>query len=401
MAQKYYHSGLAGAPVLTGAAGSLISVIDAVNDGWGTATATSLVVSGGIATATFSSPHDADVDITVRVAGATPSGLNGDWMLTAKGGSTISWPTAVADGAATGTITVKIAPLGLLKAFTGAGKAVYKSTAPSATGFCLRVDDTGTTSARVVAYESMTDVDTGTNAFPTAAQVSGGMFWNKSATAGSTAIPWEILGDERGFYFMKAVRVPASSTYLGRDCNWFGDINNIKSADAYACVLVGSTSLTDDAGGNIGWLASPSQAAVTPSYVARSLTQIGTSARGYRTAAIAPSASATSNVFSGGTVDACFGTYPAAADLSARTTPIMFSENPGVTATDSQLRGLFPGAYSSLLRIPGGTFSARDTIDATGDMAGKKLLVCPAWSAAAIPSSMAGAFFLDIKGAWR
>ncbi|WP_390342375.1 hypothetical protein ACFJIS_19030 [Variovorax boronicumulans] len=341
------------------------------------------------------------MDITVRVAGATPSGLNGDVMVSAKGGSTISWPTAVADGAATGTITVKIAPLGLTKAFTGTNKAVYKSTAPGATGFCLRVDDTGTTSARVVGYESMTDVDTGTNAFPTAAQVSGGMFWNKSATAGSTAIPWEILGDERGFYLMKAVRVPTSNLYVGRDCNWFGDINSFKSADAYACVLVGSTALNDDVGGNVGWLASPTQGQTTPSYVARSLTQIGTSARGYRTATVAAAASATSNVFSGGSPDACFGNYPAAADLSARTTPIMFAENPSNGANTTLLRGMFPGAYSSLLLIPGGTFAARDTIDATGDMAGKKLLVCPGYSSAAVPSSMSGAFFLDIKGAWR
>ena len=52
---KWARSTMPGAPVLTRAAGSLIGLLDALLvNGWGQQTATSVVVAGGVATATGS-----------------------------------------------------------------------------------------------------------------------------------------------------------------------------------------------------------------------------------------------------------------------------------------------------------------------------------------------------------
>src|SRR5690606_18510430 len=89
---------------------------------------------------------------------------------------------------------------GWAREFTGTNKAVFRA----ATGnrLRLRVDDTGTTEARAVGYESMTDVDTGTLAFPTNGQVAGGLYIRKSNTADNTARPWVLIATGTAFYFL-------------------------------------------------------------------------------------------------------------------------------------------------------------------------------------------------------
>ena len=67
-----------GTPVLTGQVGSLIALLDALLiNGFGSITLTSLVVAGGVATATATA-HGFPVNSVLFLAGATPSGLNGE-----------------------------------------------------------------------------------------------------------------------------------------------------------------------------------------------------------------------------------------------------------------------------------------------------------------------------------
>jgi hypothetical protein len=76
---KYFHSGLTGAPVLSGTAGSLVAVLDAcLVNGFAVSAVASLVVASNIATATISGGHSAEVGSVVLVSGATPSGLNSE-----------------------------------------------------------------------------------------------------------------------------------------------------------------------------------------------------------------------------------------------------------------------------------------------------------------------------------
>lgn len=242
---KWARSTMPGAPALRGQVGSLIALLDAILvDGWGIQTASSVVIADGVATATFPSDHAAAVEAVVLVAGATPAGLNGEQKVTAVAPNVIAWATEEVDGTATGTITVKMAPAGWTKVFTGTNLAVYKSADPQAHGQFLRVNDTGTTAARVVGYENMTAVSTGTGLFPTSAQVSGGFYWGKAYTAGSTDIPWSIVSDARAFYLNAAAMTSTSgSNYKGGGAYFFGDlVPHSRAGDAFATLLTGPPS---------------------------------------------------------------------------------------------------------------------------------------------------------------
>jgi len=110
--------------------------------------------------------------------------------------------TAIADGTIGGTITVKMAPVGFAKEFSGTNLAAYRSSDLASSSRCyLRVDDTAVQNARILSYESMTDVNTGTNPMPTAVQLAGGAYLYKSNTTDTTARRWMLVGDGRLFHF--------------------------------------------------------------------------------------------------------------------------------------------------------------------------------------------------------
>lgn len=83
-------------------------------------------------------------------------------------------------------------------AYTGTNKRAYQQ--GSGLSHLLRVDDADARLARVVGYGAMSDIDTGTNPFPTGAQFSGGLYMRKSTTANSTARPWICFATDTTFY---------------------------------------------------------------------------------------------------------------------------------------------------------------------------------------------------------
>jgi hypothetical protein len=80
----------------------------------------------------------------------------------------------------------------------------------------------------------MTDVDTGTNPFPTVAQKANGLFVRKSATADTTVRSWKVFVDERTFYmFIQTGDI--AGTYFG----WaFGEIYSFKTNDPGRTILI-------------------------------------------------------------------------------------------------------------------------------------------------------------------
>ena len=249
---KFFRSTMPGAPVLRGQVGSLIALLDAcLVNGWGSQTASSVTIADGVATATFPSDHAAAVEAVVLVAGAsTPAGLNGEQKVIAVEPNKIKWATDEADGTATGTITVKMAPAGWSKVFSDTNLAVYKSDNPQAHGQFLRVDDAATTFARVVAYENMTAVSTGTGPFPTNTQRSGGFYWGKSTTAGAFDIPWDVAADSRAFYYNAAGVAPSGADYRSGAGYFFGDLQpHSRSGDPFASLLIGALSNWENYGG--------------------------------------------------------------------------------------------------------------------------------------------------------
>lgn len=240
---KYFSSYMLGAQALYGAPGRGIAVLDScLSTGWGELTAVSVVISSGVATATFSSDHAALVECVVLVTGATPAGLNGEQKITSKDTNILRWATDETDGTATGTIKVKVAPAGFQKVYTGTNLASYKSLSPQANGQYLRVTDTSTQQMRVVGYENMTAVSTGTNPFPTSAQMSGGYYWTKTIYPNTDPVPWVLVSDGRFFYFFTYPELVASSgyQYISGLLKYFGDTIPItKASDPFSTVLCG------------------------------------------------------------------------------------------------------------------------------------------------------------------
>lgn len=222
---KWYTDESRGAPVLSGTAGALIALLDAcLVTGFGSQAVSSLVIASGEATMTVASTPNPVAGSVVVVAGVTggASSVNGEQRVTAIAGNTIKFATALSDQVATGTITTKMAAAGWVKEFTGTNLAVYRSPDVTGTRQWLKVDDSGTVSARMRAYESMADIGTG-------AEKWMDNYWFKSSAASSTAVAWAIFADAKTFY----LRMNAGN----QDAIYpFGDFNPTRANEPFAAM---------------------------------------------------------------------------------------------------------------------------------------------------------------------
>lgn len=385
---KHFHSAMVGAPILNGVAGSLIALLDAcLVNGFDVKAATSLVVAGGVATLSFTGTHSATVDSVVLISGVTGAltALNGEQKVTAIGPGFIKFATAAADGAASGTVSFKMAPAGWLQPFVGTNLAVYKGADLASTGMSIRIDDTGTTSARVVGYEQMTDVNTGTGPFPTAAQMSGGGYWGKSAAASSAASPWTLVADGRFFMLHVSMHTQDTATSVGGVTRGFGDYLAFRpGGDPYACVLNYSvtatiaTSTQMNGGFDVG--AAGQQA------MPRNYTGLGSGVVNGVAPYIGSGVSG---------MDASLGTFPSTIDGGLRLCRRYFNDS-------GFIRGDVPGLFHVPHSLVYNTFKARDIVPGTDAMAGRKLLaLAPTALSGGADSTSIGISFVDITGPWR
>ena len=226
---KYITSDMPGAPVLNGVIGALVALTDAcLNTGFGLRAVTSLVVAGGVATLTVANDvkNGNLLHSVVLVDGVTGPlvALNGEQKLTAVSSTQLKFATAAADGTATGTITIKQAPLGFDKVFSGTNTAVYRSANVLGTRMFVRLSDTVAQAARIVGYESMSDVDTGVGPFPTPAQMLGGGMWPRVPLQMPTPFAGRLLETLVGSFCLSrattAPRPPAFSTTTRKTGMW-------------------------------------------------------------------------------------------------------------------------------------------------------------------------------------
>lgn len=388
---KHFHSLMTDAPVLNGVAGSFATLLDAcLVNGFGLRTADSVTVSGGIATVTISVGHPLQVDMIALVGGASPSGLNGEKRVLSSTINSFTFAApGVSDQTATGTISVKIAPLGWESVYSSGFLRVYRSPNVEGTRMFLRVDDSGTIDSRVVGYESMSDINTGVGAFPTAAQMSGGLFWPKANGANTNARAWTIVGDDRTFWFYANTHTTTAAHGLDGITYGFGDFTSKKSGDAYACAILGSN-------GSVGGITSALTTALAHSvegfgttfYAARSYTALGGS-----TAVAKRCESYGFGDFYSGTSNLA-GAYPNAVDNSLILSRAIVSE-----ATPQCIRGTLRGAYYVPQALAATTFGWLEKIDGQGTLAGKKLMALKGASPAQTAASNA-TVFMDITGPW-
>lgn len=383
---KSFDSSMPGAPVLSGTAGALIAVLDAVLvTGFGLQSVSSLNVLGGVATATVPATPSAGVDSVILVAGASNTLLNGEQRVTAVTANSVSWATTAPDGAATGSVTLKVAPAGWAKAFSDTGLAAYKSLSVEGTGCYLRVDDTGTTTARVRGYESLSDINTGSGLFPSAAQFASGLSWSKSNAASATAIQWRIHADDRGFYFFVKNLHPGGEF----QSYYFGDAISLKSGDPYACVLRGNVSdKSAAAGGSFGddlILADGAQA-YGGMYMARAANTLGGAVKVHSAPVLALGVAAVHVTGSVGFA------YPLPADNGLMLTPVLLYNAQGP-------RGYLPGLLYSPQAV-NTSFATGDVVDGSGDMVGKKVQAIRLGALITSPSQC-GCVFMEHTSDWR
>jgi hypothetical protein len=387
----YFHNGtqgvggMAGAPNLSGTAGSMIAVLDAcLVDGWGSGTVDSVVISGGIATVTRAAGHPFDVDCVAELAGATTTGgtINGrQKVLSAPNPTTYTFATALANQTATGTITHKVASLGWGKAFSGTNLAAYRSSDVAGTRMYLRVDDSGvgTGTARVVGYESMSDISTGTGPFPTNAQVPGGGFWARSSTNDAAVRDWVLVGDSRMFYlWVRNVAIGPATNTLG-----FGDYQSNKAGDALGAFLAASTSsyVGTTTSADLAALQDPSGnfSMVQP----RGVSGLG-SAQPIGRSSTQPMGFTSNQQVSGSTGMA----FPNPANNEVYVAPITLYESSPLNC----YRGVLPGAWFCPMTVGTGIFAARHRLTGVTGLSGRVLRT--------LVSRQETPFFVDVTGPW-
>lgn len=362
-------------PVLSGTAGALIAVLDAtLVDGYGLQTVDSVTISGGVATVTRGGGHPFDVDSVALIANATTGGgsINGQQRITAVTATTYSFPTT-ATGPVTGSVTHKMAPLGWAKVYSGTNMAVYRSPDTGGTRLWLRVDDSAAQYARVVGYESMSDVNTGTAPFPNAAQVSGGGYWQKSNASDGSARVWAVFGDQRGFgLYVENQAANVSS----RVTAWFGDFPSLKAVDPWACALAASAGTY--AGSYSTCDLSYSASSSGKIWLARPVAGLGGAVEAGKYA-VAPIPR--EGVFSGSGGLA----YPNAAGNEVYTCPMALLE--GSVAH----RGYLPGVYHAPHSIGTGAFALGAAVPNVTGLGGRTLRAVP---------TAAGCSFIDLAD-WR
>jgi hypothetical protein len=243
--------------------GSYIELLDKVLvDGYTPVAVSDITVSSGVATMTitghpFSRYNDHADDILepqigpiLAISGATPSTLNGEHRCLVVDADTLAFETTAADGAATGTITARIPPLGWEKVYHDAGthQAVYRSLNPLASGKMIHVTDDHTYSgwntgsrywARIQACEDATDANTPINIF-------GSAYVPKIWSPALTEMPWEITGNSV-FFRIHCIHHDPVTYSFGSSYSMmtaYGDFESYSLGDDYNFLIHGSVTHT-------------------------------------------------------------------------------------------------------------------------------------------------------------
>lgn len=373
-----------GASALSGTAGSQLSIVKTcLVDGRGAGAVATLVVAAGIATATYSAGHPFSVGSVGLFSGATPDGLNGERRILTVSTTTVTYAApGIVDGAATGSITSKLAAAGWLQMYAGTDLAALKPSVAEASGCVLRIDDTGTLNARVRAFEAMTDVSNGVGLTPMESQVEGGLYWPKSISSNATARPWIVVADERGFYL--AVDPTGTGRYT---LMYSGDISSLKSGDAYGHLLTGNqadqTSASTVPDGCCGY---SGRSARGGAYLVRAHTAIGQAIAAQRLGA--HHNGATAGVYAG-TPGYSVGAYPNGPNNGLMTGALELHA--------LGIRGTLPGLLHPVQDC-GNTFATGAIVDGTDDLAGRRLMAIR--TAPPAGAVVAGTVFVDVTGPW-
>lgn len=195
----YLHSGMPGAPQLTGDAGSFPSMLaDCLVNGFNSQSVVSATAASGVLTLNFTSDPGFSALDQITVSGASEPLANGKHRVqSAANNQLLVAAPGVPDGAVGGALLVKMAPVGWTRPFYSADAAAFKMGGTSAFKPLWRVRDDGGGTLYARGFEDMTGADSGTGAFPSLATHSGdGMSSDYSANS------WILVGTPRAVYVL-------------------------------------------------------------------------------------------------------------------------------------------------------------------------------------------------------
>lgn len=127
--------------------------------------------------------------------------------------------------------------------FSDIGKAVFRTGGGNRT--YLRIDETNAQYPILRGYKTMSTIDTGLVAFPSTAQLAGGIRPVKSYTTTAVNRPWIVVATDRAFYFWITYYVTSigtPDTYT--DVTFFGDFVSYLPGDTFNTAIIGK--ITND-----------------------------------------------------------------------------------------------------------------------------------------------------------
>jgi hypothetical protein len=226
----------------------------------------------------------------------------------------------------------------------------------------------------------MSAISTGVNPFPSAAQFTGGLYFQKSSTADATNNrPWILIADEKGFYLH--VDWNTGGGYTDSPIMHFGDFVSDKVGDVFNTMILADVSGAV-AGFRFGYLTSWVQTADTGMYICRSHTQIGTSMPGSK---ISDYAKGNGQAVMGGVTGLV---YPHQVNGGLYLAPVWVCES-APTAAQSVVRGTMRGILNPLHYRP---LAHGDIFYGSGSLAGKAFI--------ALGIQLNGMVMVDVSLTW-
>lgn len=234
----YIHSGMTGAPQYANANDNINGILEAcLINGFNLRTATSASAIGGVLTLNFATNPGFEALQTVEVALADVALVNGQHRVVANASNQVTIAIAgLPDGAVGSTgagITIKQAGAGWSKPFSASTKAVFRP--PAGNRRYLRVVNAVGANVQARGYEDMTDVDTGTNPFPTVAQQAAPVAVNNFSNSSPANAPWFLIATNKWMHFELA---NALTPTAGTGAFWFADLAKTTiPGDAYSTFI--------------------------------------------------------------------------------------------------------------------------------------------------------------------
>lgn len=289
-------------------------------------------------------------------------------------------------------------PAGWAVAFTATDKRAYRAAA--GVRAYLRVDDdaaSGAQYADVRGYATMSDVDTGTEPFPTSAQSSTWVA-TKSSAASSASRPWVAFADDRFIWLFAAVN---GSTWT-KLVLAFGDIVSLKPSDNFGAVIAADRTRATSPGASHNRFGAL-DGADTQFYLLRAADEVSGAALATSVPINLVNAVASGSVRRalGNYVDITGSTgaenYPSPVTGQASIAPILLMERPATASAG--FRGYLPGMYQPLHTVSG--LNSGDIIDGGVALAGRQLQMQQFNCGLTNNQLFDARAYIDITGGWR